>query len=329
MKRGLLPPLSALVTFACAARHQSMSRAAEELHLTQSAVSRQIAQLEHSLGVTLFDRTRKRLRLTDRGQVYAVAVAKHLHNLEAATHKLRAGDDADWVIDLGVLPTFASQWLIPRLPEFFLAHPTIRLHCHTRLEPFDFAQDTLQAAIHFGAPSWPEASCSHLMDETSLAVASPALLQRYSIRSPADLAMAPLLHQTTRPGSWADWFTAHGITTARAYQGMQYDQFAMIVAAARAGLGIGLLPQVFVQDELRQGQLALAWPGALPGSGAYYLVRPHWHRGLASLDCFEAWLTATAHREATTTGAARAMPAAPDHGHGADKARRRSQRAAR
>lgn len=298
MKRGLIPPLSHLVTFACAARHQNMSRAAEELHLTQSAVSRQIAQLEHSLGVTLFDRTRKRLRLTANGESYAATVAKHLQSLESATHKLRSGDHDAAVIELGVLPTFATQWLIPRLPVFLAANPTIRIHCHTRLEPFDFAQDSLQAALHFGAPSWPDASCTHLMDEANLVVASPHLLQRFHFRSPADLAQAPLLHQATRPGSWADWFAAHRVTTERAYQGAQYDQFAMIVAAARAGLGIGVLPQVLVQDEISQGHLALAWPGAMPGSGAYYLVRPRWHTGLTSLDCFETWLTATARGEA-------------------------------
>lgn len=304
MKRGLIPPLSNLLTFACAARHQNMSRAAEELHLTQSAVSRQIAQLEHSLGITLFDRTRKRLRLTARGQAYAAVVTKHLHSLESATRRLRADDANVSVIELGVLPTFATQWLIPRLPSFLRSNPQIRIHCHTRLAPFDFAQDHLQAALHFGAPSWPEAQCTYLMDETTVAVASPQLLQRFQFRSPADLAAAPLLHQTTRPGGWADWFAVHRVSTETAYHGPQYDQFGMIVAAARAGLGIGLLPQVLVQDEIRLGHLAPAWPDSLPGQGAYYLVRPHWHAGLASLDRFEAWLVATARRETASSAAA-------------------------
>lgn len=303
MKRGDIPPIANLLAFECAARHQSISRAAAELHLTQGAVSRQIGQLELLLGVTLFDRTRKRIRLTDAGASYAVAVRNHLLHLAAATHDVMAASAATRPIDLAVLPTFATCWLIPRLPGFLAGHPGAEVSCHVRLEPFDFAKEKFDAAIHFGQPSWADAHCTYLMDEVMVPVAAPSLLRRHPVHRPVDLTEATLLHQTTRPNAWSEWFAEQGIAAENAYRGAKFDHFAMIVEAASAGIGVALMPLPFVETDLRHGRLVPICAGTRSGHGAYYLVRPLCKTGLTILDRFEAWLQAEAARYTEQTAA--------------------------
>lgn len=295
-KRQLLPPMNHLLAFEAAARHASISRAAEERHLTQSALSRQIASLEESLGVTLFHRVRQRIVLTDAGRLYAGELRQALEAMSAATHKIMSLSGAQAVLNIAVLPTFGTRWLIPRLPSFAEAHPEVTINFAARSQPFDFAAEPFDLAIHFGEPVWPQASCTELMSEALIPVCSPAFKRSHTLRQRADIAQCRLLQQVTRPTQWAEWFEHAGALAPRAHQGPHFEQFAMVVEAAAAGLGVALVPRILVEAELTDGRLvALDEPHDL-STLAYHLVVPHSREGNALVHEFSDWLLGQAGR---------------------------------
>lgn len=285
-----VPSLAALAAFEAAARHGSFTRAAEELNLTQGAVSRQVAQLEGMLGLKLFERVRKRVSLTPAGSVYAADVRDGLGRLAAATVSAMAFRGASGVLQLAILPTFGTRWLIPRLPRFTEAHPGITINFSTRLVPFDFARDPLDAAIHFGDPVWPGARLHRLMGEEIVPVAAPALVARLGLRTAADLLRAPLLQQSTRPRAWADWLERNGLPPQRALMGPRFEQFAMVSQAAMAGLGLAIVPRFLVEEELRAGTLVIPIDSPVTGSEGYYLVYPEAKADLPAVVAFRTWL---------------------------------------
>lgn len=294
LRKTFLPPIADLLAFEAAARHASISRAAEELHLTQSAVSRQIRQLEAQLGMAVFHRVRQRVVLTDAGRVYAADVRAVLQQLAAATQKTMAWSDGGGLLNLAVLPTFGTRWLIPRLPEFAALHPEVTVNIAARSEPFDFAQEPLDAAIHFGAPLWAGAVCEYLVHEQVVPVCSPAYRQRLGIAQVPDLSRAVLLQQTTRPTQWADWFEQVGADSQQALRGPRYEQFAMIAQAAVSGLGAALLPRLLVEPEIASGALVQLFAQALESSDAYYLVYPESRAQAPLVMAFRDWIRAAA-----------------------------------
>ncbi len=294
-RRGFLPPIGALVAFECAARHESFSRAAEELHLTQGAISRQIRALEDIVGVALFERIRQRVVLSEAGRAYLGDVRRSLGELGDATHRVMGFTGTRGVLDLAVLPTFGTRWLVPRLPRFLAHHPDVTVNIAARIAPFDFASDPFDAAIHVGQPVWAGGVLEHLMDEEVVPVAPPSWLSG-SERTPAALAARPLLHQSTRPTAWADWFAAQGVTTEAAWRGPRFDQFSMVSEAAAAGLGAALVPKFLVEEELASGRLAVLFPEPLRTKSAYYLVHPASKGRSALLRAFGEWLAEEARR---------------------------------
>jgi LysR family glycine cleavage system transcriptional activator len=298
LRRAFLPSTPDLLAFEAAARHQSMSRAAQELHLTQSAVSRQIRQLEVQLGTALFHRVRQRVVLTDAGRVYAADVQAVLQQLSASTQKAMAFASTDGLLNLAVLPTLATRWLIPRLGGFMARHPEAMVNFSARSEPFDFAGTPFDAAIHFGAPHWAGAVCEYLMHEQTVPVCSPAYRDRHRIHGPPDLARVVLLQQSTRPTQWAEWFEHAGEPTALALRGPQYEHFAMIAQAAVAQLGAALLPRFLIEQELHAGTLVSLSGPALTSADAYYLVYPEARAHTPLVTAFRDWLVAECRRAA-------------------------------
>ena len=288
-RRGFLPPIGALVAFECAARHESFSRAAEELHLTQGAISRQIRALEDIVGVALFERVRQRVVLSDAGRAYLGDVRRSLGELGDATHRVMGFTGTRGVLDLAVLPTFGARWLVPRLSRFLAQHPDVTINLAARIAPFDFAADPFDAAIHVGQPVWAGGVIEHLMDEEVVPVAPPRWLEGMEA-SPTALAGRPLLHQSTRPTAWADWFAAQGVTTEAAWRGPRFDQFSMVSEAAASGLGAALVPKFLVEEELASGRLAVLFPEPLRTRSAYYLVHPASKGRSALLRAFGTWL---------------------------------------
>jgi DNA-binding transcriptional LysR family regulator len=294
--RRKIPSMEALIAFEAAARHESFTRSADELALTQSAVGRQIACLEEFLGVPLFNRVKKRLSLTDVGRVYAKQVRDHLVRMERDTLAAMAHKGAGGILELAVIPTFATRWLIPRLPQFYARNGHITLNLTTRAEPFLFADTPFDAAIHFGSAVWPGAIAQYLFGEEMTPVCSPRMLGSRSRLEPADLAKFTLLHQSARTEAWRHWFAQAGIHDADCMRGQRYELFSMLVEAARAGLGVALVPRFFVLNELRNGELVIPCDVPLRSESGYYLVYPEAKQGSPLLKVFETWLLATAEQ---------------------------------
>jgi LysR family glycine cleavage system transcriptional activator len=297
LRRGFLPNIGNLIAFEATARHGSVSRAADELNLTQSAVSRQIQQLEDSLGLSLFHRTRQRMVLTDVGRMYASQVRGSLGDLSDATHQAIALSGTSGVLNLAVLPTFGTRWLIPRIPEFVTRHPDATVNFGVRLVPFDFAAEPFDAAIHFGQPHWPGAVCELLRSEEVVPLCSPAFRERESIHRPQDLSRVTLLQQSTRPTAWAEWFSSVGVAGGNPLRGPRFEQFAMVAQAAAAGLGVALIPSFLIADELASRRLELLFPHGLVSSGSYYLVYPEHKAQAPLLRSFRDWIVAKTHSD--------------------------------
>lgn len=269
-----LPRINELAAFAAAAQHSSFTRAAVELSLTQGAVSRAIAELEGRLGIRLFERIRQRVVLTDVGRQYLGEVRPLLERLGTATHQVMAAPSAGESLNLAVLPTFATHWLVRHLPDYAARFPRVTVNLSTRVRPFSFADEPFDAAIHHGRPIWPGAITRHLMDESMLPMCSPAYRTRAGLAKPTDLRGATLIHQATRPTAWALWLEHAGLTPAHAFRGPTYDQFGMVAAAAAAGVGVALLPKFLVEQQLQERKLVLLFDLPLDTASAYYIVMP-------------------------------------------------------
>ena len=288
--RRLLPSLSHHQALEAAARTGSVTAAARELNLTQSAVSRQIKALEEQLEVELFHRERQTIRLTPGGEAYARDIRDALKKIGTASLNLRA-NPLGGTLNLAILPTFGTRWLAPRLPSFLAGNPGITLNLMTRLTVFDFALEPLDAAIHHGTGQWRGAETVLLREEYVVPACSPELLARFRFKEPADLRQAPLLHMTTRPDAWERWLRLHNVADEHV-QGMLFDQFATVAQVARSGLGVALLPTFLIEEELRTGQLVRALPdaGEMKSAEAYFLAWPIERADHPPLVAFRDWL---------------------------------------
>ena len=293
--RRKIPSLQALACFEAAARHESYTRAAQELALTQGAVSRQITALEEFLGISLFRRTRHGVTLTDRGRDYATQIAPRLQALEQDTLDAMSGQDGGSTLHLAAVPTFATRWLIPRLPELKRVHADMTVHIDTRTRPFMFADTPFDAAIFAGTPeqvgNWAGTRAIRILGEEVVPVCNPLLLAGEASLRPEAIGTLPLLQQSTRPSAWRQWFEATGVaTTPHAQAGPRYEQFSMTAAAAVCGMGVALMPRLLVESELSRGELVVACDIPLQGDRAYYLVRPEHGDARPALQSFGQWL---------------------------------------
>jgi LysR family transcriptional regulator, glycine cleavage system transcriptional activator len=287
----ILPSLTALQCFDAAVRHMSFTRAARELNVTQSAVSRQIRQLEEYVNRPLFRRLKQRLVLTEAGKAYSVSVRDLLDRAEAATLELMAYGSGGGLLTLALLPTFGSRWLVPRLGDFTARHPEIQLDLVAQVKPFEFAGSDIDAAIHFGTEEWPDAVCHRLMGEVVVPVASPTMLARLPApMAPEDVARFTLLQHTTRPLAWEEWLQAVGVRHIDGRAGPRFDQIIMVIQAAIAGLGLALLPRFLIQEELGSGKLVVAVDRPVRSEHAYYLVHPVHKADLQRVVVFRNWL---------------------------------------
>lgn len=285
-----LPSISCLQAFESVARHRSITRASVELNLTQSAVSRQIHQLESLLDVPLFERVRQRVVITDAGKLFLNDIAKVIAGLKDATSRVMACGGNTGLLNLAVLPTFATRWLMPRLSDFLEKHPGVTINLATRLVPFDFETEPFDAAIHYGLPNWPGTSAHHLMAEETVPVCSPRYKKEQAIRRPADLSRAVLLHQTSRTDAWTEWFEMMETSSAHALRGPRFEQFTMIAQAAICHLGVALLPKLLIEEELSSGKLVLLFDRPIRSSNSYYLVVPESKTSSLLTAAFRQWI---------------------------------------
>lgn len=289
--RKLTPSMSLLLAFDASARHLSFTRAAQDLYLTQSAVSRQVQALETLLGVPLFVREQRKIALTGAGAAYHREVAVALQRIRSGSLQAIASRSGSGSLHLAALPTFASKWLLPRLNDFYRRHPGILVHVHSRIGQFDLDQAGMDAAIGVGDGSWPGLVSHRLMDEVLLPVISPALRREHALQSPADLAAHLLLVVVTRSSAWYRWFEQLGLPTHQLHMGPQFELTSHLIQAVASGMGVGLLPHFLVQDELDNGTLEVAFDVPLASGYTYYLfVRPE-QLLLPSVATFSDWLT--------------------------------------
>jgi DNA-binding transcriptional LysR family regulator len=289
--RRVLPSLTSLQCFEAAVRHMNFTQAARELNVTQSAVSRQIRQLEEHLGRPLFRRVKQRLELTEPGRSYAAAGRRLLAAAEAATLQLMAYGGGGGELTVALLPTFGSRWLIPRLGDFTSRYPDVQLNLVTQVRPLDFAECDIDVAIHFGGPSWPGAVCHRLMGEVVVPVAAPSLLAgRSRPMRPADVGRFTLLQHVTRPEAWQEWLRACGVKNVDGRAGPRFEQFYMVIQAAVAGLGLAVLPEFLIQEELSCGRLVVVIDRPVTSEYAYYLVHPEAKSDLRRVAAFREWL---------------------------------------
>lgn len=287
--RNLTPSMSLLLAFEAAARHESYTRAAVELSLTQSAVSRQVQALEQQLGVILFRREGRTVKLTEVGRVYQREISEALGRIRSATLHAIAHQAGGGNLRLATLPTFGSKWLLPRLHEFYRRHPEVLVHINSRIEPVDFATSGIDAAIVVASGEQP-GLVSHLLHAEELVVIlSPALAASRPRWTTEDISQQVLLNVANNPHAWGDWFTHHGLAHQAMRLGPSFELTSHLIQAVRADIGIGLVPRILITDELAEGKLVSP---VLPyaSTRSYYLVYPARNQSLPALEAFRAWL---------------------------------------
>lgn len=299
--RRKIPSTTALVCFEAAARHESFTKAAQELSLTQGAVCRQIGGLEGFLNVELFRRSRRGVKLTEAGLSYSRQVATQLDAVERDTLSVMRQQGAS-VIELAVVPTFGTQWLLPRLMDFRQRQPDVTVNLTNRTRPFLFADTSFDAAIYFGDGDWSGTRSHRLMGENPVPVCSPSLLGGLQSLQAHDIAQMPLLQQSTRPYAWRQWFSSVGISVASDMTGPRLELFSMLAQAAIHGMGIALIPPFLIQRELGEGRLVVANRHVLRSDRAYYLMIPERKVESTTLAAFQEWLLAQAADYADTDG---------------------------
>lgn len=264
-----------------------VTRAAEALNLTQSAVSRQIGNLEDFVRQPLFTRQRKRLIPTDAGLQYAASVAPLLANLESETLRLITWGAEDRVLTLGLLPTFGSRWLIPKLGGFTSAHGDIQLNIVTGLTPDDFKAADADVAIQYGDGVWPDMTAHKVVEEEIIAVVAPALMKG---RKDAIIDDYDRLLMTTRPTAWTEWLAGSELEDVGTKGGAQFENFTMMIEAARSGLGVAVLPLMYVADDLATGRLIAPFGGPVKSRNAYYLAYATNRAHMKKVQAFKDWL---------------------------------------
>lgn len=290
-----LPPLNALKCLEAAARSQSFSKAAEELHVTQSAVSHQIRQLEDWFGLTLFDRRGRQTVPTPKGEELARALSEAFNIMEMACKRL-AQSDASPALTIASLPSMATIWLIPRLSRFFSEFPEISVKVVYAFagQPLNF--DDIDIAILWGTGDWEGCRCTKLLEGATVAVCNAGFLDKEGpIDSPPMLLGKPLLHDTNRLG-WQTWMRNAGMRHAGPSPGPTFQDFNLLRAAALAGQGVALCPRSLIGDDLSSGRLIQLFDTTILEDHAYYIIEPEdaQHRHAAAIATFKQWLLSEA-----------------------------------
>ena len=288
------PPLHALQGFVTAARSGNLSRAADSLHLTVSALSHQIRGLEERLGRRLFVRSARGVQLTGDGRQLFERVAGHFDALEQALQPFAARHDD--VLTLSVTPSMASAWLVPRLAGFLAAHPQVEINLQSESAMVDFQRDTaIDAALRIGQGAWPGVTAEHLLDEWVAPVASPALVERMGgLPAPEALHRWPLLGDPDRDDLWNVWFARFGGSAPTRFVA-SFDDSEALHRGAAAGVGVALGKLTRVRLLLESGQLLLLTPHQrLQTDYAHYLVFPPRSADHLGLQAFRQWLHAQA-----------------------------------
>ncbi|CAB5504324.1 Transcriptional regulator, LysR family [Bathymodiolus thermophilus thioautotrophic gill symbiont] len=297
-----LPPLNNLNTFSVAAKHLSFSKAAEELSITQAAVSQQIRLLEQRLGFDLFHRLHRQLKLTEQGIALQNPVNVALNGISNALEKLNKNSKKS-ILTISILPSLAIKWLIPRLSDFNQKHPDIDIHINAHLGLSDFKHDDL--SISFGHQHHANLVAKFLMDEDMFLVVSPKLLTgKYNFNKPNDLQHHTLIHDSVDcvfeaygifiEPSWDD-FSKLLKVDIKNNKSLTLSQSHLVLQAAIAGQGVAIARSILVSDDLEAGQLVKIYKNKVLKSPGYHLVYPKSHGSNKNIQKFEQWILSACH----------------------------------
>jgi LysR family transcriptional regulator, glycine cleavage system transcriptional activator len=298
-------PLHALRAFEAAARHLSFAEAANELHLTPSAISHQIRQLEERLGRRLFERRHRGLELTPLGLMYFPLVRSAFEQLEQATALIGGmGIDQRRTLTISCTPSFAMSWLIARLPSFQAAHPEIEVRLDTSTRIVDFKRDGVDVGIRFGRGTWPGVVAERLFTETLFPVCAPALLAaKGGVAGPADITRFTLIHIMPYVDDWRLWLTAAGVSGIDPERGPRFDSSMPAYKAAEEGLGMAIGRGLVLEEALASGRLVAPFDIRLASRHAYYFACAEGAEEVHKIAMFRRWLLAQVAAATAESGA--------------------------
>jgi LysR family transcriptional regulator, glycine cleavage system transcriptional activator len=291
--RRRLPSLNALKAFEASARHESFTSAAAELFVTQGAVSQQVKALEDELGLRLFSREGRMVKLTEAGRGYLEVVRDAFDRLASGTERLLQRQSSG-VLNISTSPNFAAKWLVHRLGRFSEAHPEIELRISASMQHVDFARDETDVAVRHGDGDWPGMSVTRLCKEEIFPVCAPQLLRgRRGLKVPGDLAHHPLLHVNDH-SLWQRWLEHHGVTGVDGARGALFNQASMAIDAAVQGQGVAMARTALAAWDLLGGRLARPFREAMDAPFAMWIVSPKVTAELPKIAIFRDWLLAEA-----------------------------------
>ena len=285
-----LPPLNALRTFEAAARHLSFTKAADELFVTQAAVSHQIRALEEHLGVPLFRRFNRRLALTDQGQLLLPSVREAFDALTAGVERLQQ-DCCSGTLSISTTPSFAARWLAPRLVRFQARYPLIETQLSATPRQVDCLREGVDCGVRHGQGTWPGLTSVELFRQELLPVCSPLLLEgERPLREPADLAHHTLIHVLTDLEDWRTWLRAVGLATIDPTRGLKFDTGPLALQSAASGAGVALSNRTIAGDDLAAGRLVVPFDFEVPVQAGFYFVAPELTADQPKVVLFRDWL---------------------------------------
>jgi DNA-binding transcriptional LysR family regulator len=285
----MIPPLAALQAFETIARRKSFSLAAEELHLTPSAVSHQVAKLEGLLNVRLFERSARGVGLTPAGQQYLQRVASALGAINTATEDLRHGVQDTLYVHSS--PSFASLWLMPRIARFTERHPNISLMLSASHVHSDFQLGQMDIDIRYGLPNWPHLEVEPVFSEKIVPLASPEFIRHHALHEPADLLRVPLIQSSVSVVQWPDWFSRFGGSLRPERMGLRFDRAMMSLDAAVQKLGVALESATIGQSLIASGKLQMVFEERMAVEvQGHFMVYPARHASRTEVSSFVQWL---------------------------------------
>jgi LysR family glycine cleavage system transcriptional activator len=283
--------LNALLSFESAARNLSFYQAAEELHVTPSAISHQIKSLESFLGVQLFERKKRQIEITPAGKRYSKFIQKALKEIDKGTQDLIASHDTG-ELSISMTPAFLNYWLLPRIGRFYEKNPDIQLDINASVTLIDFPRSDIDIAVYFGHGDWPNVECSFLRHSERVPVCSPKLLEKYSIKTPKDLLEHKLFFVKQRKEEWEAWFGLADTEYDMRKYPISFSSSSLAVKAAAEGVGIALADISLASESIRKGELVMPFDKRLKLEKAFYLVYQKNRKMTFAMKAFKEWMLA-------------------------------------
>ncbi|NIY79848.1 MAG: LysR family transcriptional regulator [Rhodobacteraceae bacterium] len=288
--RRFVPSLTALLAFESAARHMNFTKAAEDLAVTQSGISRQISNLESLLGAKLFERVGSRLVLTEVAKSYLNEITSGLNQIEQASVNCVRGQSLEAALMICAHPTLASRWLTPRLQDFLKDRPETILDFVTTAKDINFTETRIDAAILRGRGTWTATRSQELFREELVVVGAPHVVDTLPSEDVLDFDNIATLQNASRPDLWLTWLRGAGLQHRGAIRGPRFPHSELLISAAKSGLGLAVVPLLYVETELQNKELALAFGGPVPTADSYWLVQPEQRAEIPAAHQFSLWI---------------------------------------